>query len=184
MTVPREARSASPQPSADGSAPPATAADRITALYEQTAVSLIRLAYVILSDRQSAEDVVHDAFVSLYRRWGKLADPEGAEFYLRISVLNGCRSALRHRTVRSRHVLHERPAASAEASVFEGDERREVELAVDRLPPRQREALVLRYYLDLPDDEIARVMGVRPVTVRATVHRALDGLSRTLGEDS
>jgi RNA polymerase sigma-70 factor (sigma-E family) len=179
VTVSRKARSASPHPSADGNA-----AAGVTALYVQTAVGLIRLAYVILSDRQAAEDVVQDAFVGLYSRWGKLADPASAEGYLRASVLNGCRSMLRRQAVRSRHVLHERPAASADVSVFEGAERCEVERAVDRLPPRQREALVLRYYLNLPDEQIARLMGIRPVTVRATVHRALEGLGRALREDS
>ncbi len=160
------------------------AGEGVQSLYEQTAVSLIRLAYVILSNRQSAEDVVQDAFLALYRRWDKLADPAGAESYLRACVVNGCRSVLRSQRVRSRHVLHERPAASADVPVLDDDERGEVERAVDRLPRRQREVLVLRYYMDLADEEIARLMGVRPGTVRATVHRALEALGRELGGES
>jgi RNA polymerase sigma-70 factor (sigma-E family) len=184
--------SSSRQPAADGiaaegglaRAADGGAGDGVRALYEQTAVSLIRLAYVILSDRQRAEDVVHDAFLALYRRWGKLADPAGAEFYLRACVVNGCRSALRSQRVRSRHVLYERPAASADVAVLDADERSRVDRAVARLPRRQREVLVLRYYLDLADEEISQLMGVRPATVRSTVHRALDALGRELGHRS
>ncbi len=169
---------------ANGGAGDGGADDGVQALYEQTAVTLIRLAYVILSDHQCAEDVVQDAFLALYRRWGQLADPSRAEFYLRASVVNGCRSVLRSQRVRSRYVLHERPAASADIPVLDADERGEVDRAVDRLPQRQREVLVLRYYMDLADEEIAQVMGVRPGTVRATVHRALDALGRELGSES
>jgi RNA polymerase sigma-70 factor (sigma-E family) len=162
----------------------AAAAAAVSMLYEETAVSLIRLAYVILSDQQAAEDVVHDAFCNLYRRWDRLADRERAAHYVRASVINGCRSALRRRSVRSRKVLYELPAASPEAAVLGGEERAEIIRAVDRLPYRQREALVLRFYLDLPDEEIARLMDIRPGTVRSAIHRALAALGQTLREGS
>ena len=67
----------------------------VTALYAEHALGLTRLAHVMLGDRAAAEDVVHDAFAGLYRRWGQLADPAKAQGYLRSTVLNGCRSALR-----------------------------------------------------------------------------------------
>jgi RNA polymerase sigma factor (sigma-70 family) len=79
-------------------------------------------------------------------------------------------------------VLYELPAPSAEAAVLDGVERDDLIRAVDLLPARQRETLVLRYYLDLPDDEIARLMGVSPSTVRSAAHRALNALARTLRE--
>jgi RNA polymerase sigma-70 factor (sigma-E family) len=160
------------------------AAVAVGALYQATAVGLIRLAYVILGDRQAAEDVVQDAFCNLFRRWDRLSHLEGAEYYVRVSVLNACRSVLRRRAVRSRRVLHELPAPSVEAAVLGGEERAELIRAVDRLPRRQREALILRYYLDLPDDEIATLMGVGASTVRSTTHRALETLARTLKERS
>jgi RNA polymerase sigma-70 factor (sigma-E family) len=166
------------------SAASSAAAAAVSLLYEQMAVSLIRLAFVILSDRQAAEDVVQDAFCSLYRRWDRLADPAGAAHYVRASVINGCRSALRRRSVRNRKVLYELPAASAEAAILGHEERAELIRAVDRLPDRQREALVLRFYLDLPDEEIAALMHVRPGTVRSTIHRALAALGQTLREAS
>jgi RNA polymerase sigma-70 factor (sigma-E family) len=153
----------------------------VAALYQASAVSLIRLAFVMLGDLESAEDVVQEAFCGLYRQWGRLRDAERATFYLRTSVLNGCRSALRRRILRRRALPDQPPAVvSAEAVVLSGEEREEVFRAVGRLPHRQREALVLRFYLDLSDDEIAQVMGIRPSTVRSTMARALDALGRVL----
>ncbi len=161
-----------------------TAAEAVGVLYEQTAVGLIRLAYVILSDRQAAEDVVQDAFCSLYRRWDRLTDTGALAQYVRASVINGCRSALRRRSVRNRKVMYELPSPSPEADILSHEERSDVIRAVDRLPGRQREALVLRFYLDLPDEEIARLMNIRPGTVRSTIHRALAALAETLREAS
>jgi RNA polymerase sigma-70 factor (sigma-E family) len=160
------------------------AAAAVTGLYRATAVSMIKLAYVILGDQHAAEDVVQEAFCNLFRRWGQLSSVDGAERYVRASVLNGCRSVLRRRAVRGRKVLYELPAPSAEAAVLRSEERDELLRAVEFLPRRQRETLVLRYYLDLPDEDIARLMDVRQSTVRSTAHRALVSLARTLKERS
>jgi RNA polymerase sigma-70 factor (sigma-E family) len=154
----------------------------VGALYQASAVSLIRLAYIMLGDRPSAEDVVQEAFCGLYRRWDRLADTDSALYYVRSSVLNGCRSVLRSRAVRRRGVAYELPTVSAEAVVLGGEERVEVIRAVGRLPHRQREALVLRFYLDLSDEQIARVMGIAQSTVRSTIHRGLEAVSRALKE--
>jgi RNA polymerase sigma factor (sigma-70 family) len=81
-------------------------------------------------------------------------------------------------------VAFQLPEASAEAVALGGEEREEVARAVARPPHRQREALVLRFYLDLPDEEIARVMGIRPGTVRSTMHRAIGALGVALKEMS
>jgi RNA polymerase sigma-70 factor (sigma-E family) len=160
------------------------AAAAVGELYQATAVGLIRLAYVILGDRHAAEDVVQDAFCNLFRRWDRLSHVDAAEYYIRVAVLNACRSALRSRAVRSRRVLHELPAPSVEAAVLGGEERDELIRAVDRLPLRQRETLILRYYLDLSDDEIATLMGVGLSSVRSARHRALETLARNLEERS
>jgi len=172
--------------------PGRTGADEaVTALYQAHALGLIRLAHIMLGDRPAAEDVVQEAFCGLYRRWAKLSDPDRALPYVRSSVLNGCRSVLR-KTGREQAWAPapgaedgagdsgDRAAGSAEAAVLAGENAREVMRAVRRLPRRQREALVLRFYLDLTDAEIARDMGISPGTVRSNVHRALAALARTL----
>ena len=138
----------------------------------------------MLGDLPSAEDVVQEAFCGLYRRWDRLADTAGAQYYVRTSVLNGCRSALRRRAVR-RRIPGPGPTicpVSAETVVLGGEEREDVIRALRRLPDRQREVLVLRFYAELPDEQIARVMGIRPGTVRSTAFRALDALGRALKE--
>jgi RNA polymerase sigma-70 factor (sigma-E family) len=167
-----------------------SAEEAVAALYQASALSLIRMAYVMLDDLQGAEDVVQEAFYGLYRRWNRLKDADHAIFYVRAAVLNGCRSALRRRAVRRRLLADQpgqpgqRPAASAEAVVIQSEEREEVIRALTRLPHRQREALVLRFYLELSDEQIARVMDIRQSTVRSTVHRALEALGRDLKETS
>jgi RNA polymerase sigma-70 factor (sigma-E family) len=159
------------------------AAAAVSALYAEHAVSLIRLAYLMLGDRAAAEDAVQDAFCGLYRRWDRLADPARALGYVRTAVLNGSRSALRRRVAsRKLAATHHPPAASAESAVLSREERAEVMAAVRRLPGRQREALVLRFYLDLPEREIAQVMGLRPSSVRSATTRALRALGRSLEE--
>jgi RNA polymerase sigma-70 factor (sigma-E family) len=170
-----------------GAAPPelpagAGAEAAVTAIYQANALSLIRLAYITLGDLPSAEDVVQEAFYGLYRRWDRLKDASGALFYVRASVLNGCRSVLRRRAVRRRSLAYQPSAASAEAVVLSGEEREEVIRALGRLPHRQREVLVLRFYSELSDEEIARVMGIRQSTVRSAAYRALETLGRALTE--
>jgi RNA polymerase sigma-70 factor (sigma-E family) len=156
----------------------------LTMLYRVHALRLTRLAYVMLGNKPAAEDVVQDAFAGLYRRWGRLSDQRKALEYLRSSVLNGCRTAIRrnrpHRTLADL----EPSAISAETAVLASERQRTVMRAIRRLPDRQREALVLRFYLDEPEAEIARLMGIRPGTVRSTTHRALAALGRLLEEES
>jgi RNA polymerase sigma-70 factor (sigma-E family) len=167
---------------------PGTADKAVTELYRAHALRLTRLAYVMLGDRGLAEDIVQEAFAGLHRRWERLSDPAKAVFYLRSSVLNGCRTVLR-RSAAARALtlidLEEAPltvVASAEAAALSAEERRALMAAIRRLPARQREALVLRFYLDEPEAEIARLMGIRPGTVRSTTYRALAALGRLLEE--
>jgi RNA polymerase sigma-70 factor (sigma-E family) len=160
-----------------------SAESAITALYEAHAVGLIRLGVVMLGNRQAAEDVVQEAFCGLYRRWGQLAQTDRALPYVRASVLNGCRSELRAGLRNARRPAKALPAsaASAEDLALVGEEHRQVLAALQRLPDRQREALVLRYFLDLPEPEIARSMGITEGTVKSTTSRALTALARLLG---
>jgi RNA polymerase sigma-70 factor (sigma-E family) len=171
------------------SEPGPRADEGVTALYAAHAVGLIRLGFVMLGDRGSAEDVVQDAFLGLYRNWDRLDDQANALTYVRSSVLNGCRTALRSRVRRDRR---DRAAAaldawppfdSAEAAVLLSEEHQEVLAAVRRLPDRQREVLTLRYYLGLSADEAARVMGISVGTVKSAMSRAITALGRTLKEE-
>ena len=151
----------------------------------------------MLGDLAAAEDAVQEAFGGLFRRWAFLSDPAKAPEYLRSSVLNSCRSVLRTAGRRGQGRAASVPADadsaahphlfadSADVAVLRAEDRRAVLAALRRLPVRQREALVLRYYLDLPDDEIARILGVQRATVRSAVYRGLASLERILrGEPS
>ena len=162
--------------------------EAVTVLYRAHALRLTRLAYVMIGDRGLAEDIVQEAFAGLHRRWGRLSDTSKVVFYLRSSVLNGCRTVLRGSTAARALTLIDlggepmSVVASAEATALSTEERRALMSAIRRLPVRQREALVLRFYLDEPEAEIARLMGIRPGTVRSTTYRALAALGRLLEE--
>ena len=157
----------------------------VTELYAGHALGLVRLAVLLVGDRASAEDIVQDAFLGLYRRWDRLPDTSAPLAYLRVSVLNGCRTALRRRS-RALQVgnFTEPSAESAEAVALLSEEQRAVAGALRGLPERQREALVLRYYLDLSEAEIAGAMGISRGTVKSATSRALAAIGRTLREGS
>jgi RNA polymerase sigma-70 factor (sigma-E family) len=156
-------------------------AEAVTELYRAHALGLIRLAVVMLGDRAAAEDAVQEAFCGLYRRWHSLADPAKALSYARSSVINNCRTVLRRRRYQG-GPTGDPPGESAEALALIGEEHRQVLAAIRRLPARQREVLVLRFYLDLDEEEIAASMRISRGTVKSTTSRALAALGRILGE--
>ena len=165
--------------------PPAagwTADEAVTRLFAIHYRPLVRLA-TLLADSSGAEEVVQDAFVELHQRWGRLRDPERAASYLRQTVVNRSRSALRHRGVVDRFLRRqtEPPSVpSAEASVVAEETYAEILAEVRRLPARQREALVLRYYGDLSEAQTAEVMGVSLGAVKSHTSRALGALRRAM----
>jgi len=163
---------------------PPHATDAVTALYAEHGLGLVRLAVIMLGDRAAAEDVVQDAFLGLYRRWDSLTDASNPLAYVRASVMNGCRSALRRRSRGPVALFTEPPAESAEARALVSEEYRAVVAAIRRLPARRREALLLRYYLDMSEDETARAMGVSRGTVKSATSRALAAIGRILKEES
>ena len=176
------------RPVRPGAADPAAAdragEDLVDDLFRAHAVTLVRVAMLLLGDQPSAEDVVQDAFFGLYRSLPKLRDRSKALPYLRASVINGSRSVLRTRKrAVLRGVQHEPPVWSAESAVMVGEDRKALLAAVARLPRRAREVLALRYYLDLPDHEIAAALGVSRTTVSSTASRALAALGRELQEE-
>ncbi|MFB4306309.1 RNA polymerase sigma factor [Actinomadura sp. GTD37] len=157
----------------------------LVALYMEHQLGLVRMAVLLVGDEATAEDVVQDVFLRMQERCPRLDDEDKLLAYVRAAVLNGCRMALRRRRTIWRYSQpHEPPVWSAESAAMLSEERRAVMRALDRLPRRQREAVVLRYYLDLTDDEVSAAMGIRQGTVRSTMARALAALARELGEEA
>ena len=160
------------------------ARQHVSALYRTHALALVKLAVLMTGDQSTAEDVVQDAFLGLYRRWSALHDADKAIGYLRSSVLNGCRSVHRVRFRRQGITLDPPLSAdSAEAEALLGEAHREVLAALRRLPRRQREAVVLRYYLDMTEEQAAQAMGVARGTVKSATSRGLTALPRMLKEE-
>jgi RNA polymerase sigma-70 factor (sigma-E family) len=157
----------------------------LTALFRQRQVELVRLALFFVGDRPSAEDVVQDVFARVCTRWKRIGDGQDALPYIRSAVINACRSVLRKRAVIRRFGAQPDPPPvwSAEAEVVLGEERRAVLRALASLPIRRRQVLVLRYYFDLSEAEIARTLRVSRGTVKSTAARGLASLAKTLGEE-
>lgn len=135
--------------------------------------AVLRWAHLLTGDRGRAEDLVQHAFAATYRHWRRI-DPERAEAYVRRAVLNAHLSWWRRgwRAEQSMGELPERPGPDRTGDV---DERDAMWTALAALPPRQRAVLVLRYYEDLPEAEIARVLDIAPGTVKS---QAAKGLAR------
>jgi RNA polymerase sigma-70 factor (sigma-E family) len=156
----------------------------VSRLHQTHGLALVRMAKLLVGDQQSAEDVVQDAFLGLYRAMPRLHDPEAVLPYLRTAVLNRARSTLRfRRRAALRKVLHQPPDPSAESAVMDWADRQVVTAAVRRLPRRAREVLVLRYYVDLSDADIAATLGISRGTVSSTASRAIAALARDLKEE-
>lgn len=157
--------------------------EAVVALFRAHHARLVAFARLLVDDRQTAEDVVQEAFTALHRRWGRLRDPEAALAYLRTAVTNGARDALRRRrTVRG--FRPERPAevASAEAVVVRRDEHRRALDGLRGLPTRQREVLTLRYFFDLNEAQIAETLGVSRGSVKQHASRGLAALTHQMAE--
>jgi RNA polymerase sigma-70 factor (sigma-E family) len=152
----------------------------ITQLFHCHYAQFVRLAVIVGADEE-AEDIVEEAFCALHRRWHKLRDPNAALPYLRSVVCNLVRMRLRHMEVVRRHPEEPRPDAdSAESVAVLREDQREVVAALRRLPARQREALVLRYWLGLREAGVAHAMGISRGAVKAHTSRGMAGLKRTL----
>lgn len=154
----------------------------LEALYRQQRMRMVRLAILLVDEPATAEDVVQEAFTGLYRNWKRLRDARAAIGYLRTAVVNGSRSVLRRRkTAREYQPPHQTNARSAESLAMLTAEHQAIVSALGDLPPRQREVLVLRYYGDLSEAEIAEATGVSKGTVKSTASRALEALQKNMG---
>jgi RNA polymerase sigma-70 factor (sigma-E family) len=158
---------------ADDDAEPvsADAATAFAAVYEARYAHLVRLARLV-GDSGRAEEIVQDAFVQLYRRWTRVEHPAP---WLRAAVISGCRSAGRRRAVARRH-----DTETVDAPAPDDAEALAVRDALGMLTPRQRAAVVLRYFDDLSERDIAATLGCRPGTVKSLLARALPRLREVL----
>lgn len=139
-------------------------------LYAERYARMVRLAHLLTGSNAIAEEIVQDAFVRVYERWAHVEHPPA---YLRQAVVNACRSHRRSRRRERRRSL----VTGAEATSPEVDEMRD---ALASLTDRQRAAVVLRFYEDLPEAEIARLLGCRPGTVKSLLARGLDKLRKVI----
>jgi len=179
---------AAPHGAASWQAPaPATwdADEIVTEIYTSHYNQLVRLALLLVRDVQTAEEVVQDAFEQMHKAWRRLHDPDKALSYLRQTVVNRSRSVLRHRKVVDLHPPKPAPdEPSAEHGALTLIERSAVVSALRLLPVRQREAIVLRYYADLSEADIAKTMGISKGAVKSHTARAMAALKSTLTQEA
>lgn len=145
-------------------------ADSFEGLYRTSCAEMTRLAYLITGSLHVAEEVTHDSFIAVQRRWDSIDHPRA---YLRQTVVNRSRSHLRRLQVqRSAPIEPSQPVLPQEID--------ETWQLVQQLPIKRRTAVVLRYYLDLPIAEIAALMNVRSGTVKSLLHRGRETLRKQL----
>jgi RNA polymerase sigma-70 factor (sigma-E family) len=178
---------------AAGPATPATVAPAavdaealLVALYEREAANLVRLARLFTDDRNAAEDLVQEAFVRLHRAVHRIEQPERAAAYLRSIVLNLARDHNRRGLMSLRHFEALTPESSAEAPEdrIELDEQKaRVLQALRALSPQQRSCLVLRFYLELSEREVADTLGISVNSVKTHTRRGMERL-RLLLQDT
>jgi RNA polymerase sigma-70 factor (sigma-E family) len=152
---------------------------RLADAYVRSAPGGIRLAYLLTGDRAVAEDLVQEAFIRFVGRFQFLRDPDAFEPYLRRTIVNLSKNHFRRRAVERAYLEREGRRiehVSTDPDVATYDSLRS---ALLRLPPRQRTALVLRHFEDLPDAMIAELLRCRPATVRSLVVRGLKALRAT-----
>ena len=160
---------------------------RITALFEQHYVELCRLARLLVDDPGSSEELVQEAFLKTFASWGRMRDPDKAFWYVRRAVVNLARSRLRRNKVerQGNAVVWQQQWAPAKGE-WDPDRREQVLAvleAVRALSPRQREIVVLRYYSDLLESDIASLLGCSIGTVKSQLARARHKLSDQLSSE-
>jgi RNA polymerase sigma-70 factor (sigma-E family) len=153
-------------------------------LFDEHYGALCRLAYVILGDHALSEEVVMEAFVRTFSGWNRLRDASRADFYLRRAVINISRSGIRRKIVerRAKSVLSARPEVHPDPDASETSDL--LWTAVRELPERQRACVVLRYYEDLPDREIAEILDCSVGTVKSQLSKARAKLALAIGSES
>jgi RNA polymerase sigma-70 factor (sigma-E family) len=161
------------------------AAEVVTEIYTGHYNQLVRLAVLLVHDVQTAEEVVQDSFEAMHLAWKRLHESDKALSYLRQTVVNRSRSVLRHRKVVDMHAPKPAPdEPSAEHAALVLLERSAVADALRALPGRQREAIVLRYYADFSEADIAAAMGISRGAVKSHTARAMAALKSILEQET
>ena len=158
--------------------------EEVASLFRRHYVPMCRLAYVILGDAGVAEEVVMEALVKTFSGWRRIKDLDKSEAYLKRAVVNGCRSKIRRKVIETRAASVLRSRASDDLRSWDSDQRetrRELWDAIHLLPERQRAAVVLFYYEDLPEAEIADILQCSIGTVKSQLFKARAKLGRSLG---
>ncbi|MBF9070742.1 SigE family RNA polymerase sigma factor [Streptacidiphilus fuscans] len=155
--------------------------DHLTETYQAHYASLLRLAALLLDDTASCEDVVQEAFIRVHSARRRLRDPDKTLAYLRQTVVNLSRSTLRRRIIGLRLLQKPMPdMASAEEGAYDALERDELIVALRGLQRRQREVLVLRYFSDMTEAQVADTLGISVGSVKAYGSRGLAALRVTM----
>jgi RNA polymerase sigma-70 factor (sigma-E family) len=152
---------------------------RVRALFEEQYAGLCRLAYLIVGDEPQAEELVMDAFLRTLAGWRRIRDLDKADRYLRRAVVNLSRSKNRRRQTEERSASNDQPTMAHSVDT-DPEDARIVWDAVRTLPHRQRAAVVLRYYEDLPEADIADALGCSVGTVKSQLSKARTTLASTL----
>jgi RNA polymerase sigma-70 factor (sigma-E family) len=154
---------------------------RIESLYRQHVARVTRIAYLLVGDAAVAQEIAHDAFIRTCGRLHSMRDPSAFGAYLTRTTVNLCKRHRQRRALELRHL--DRQAASVPAYVSQPDvETKDQVLGILRaLPHRQRAAIVLRFYGDLSESDIADALGCPPGTVKSLISRGLQRLRAELG---
>ncbi|WP_190817703.1 SigE family RNA polymerase sigma factor [Saccharopolyspora pogona] len=155
---------------------------KLTDLYQEHYRQLLRIAILLVDDRASAEDIVQDAYVRVFDSRSRLRDPDKALAFLRQAVLNRARSMLRRRLIAKKYQPKLAIEDSQPDDTGRGVDRAVLAAALAKLPRRQREAVVLRYYADLSEARTAEIMGCSQGAVKSYCSRGVSRLSDLLGE--
>jgi RNA polymerase sigma factor (sigma-70 family) len=158
-------------------------ADLLDVLFRRHYTALLRLGFVMMGDREAAEDAVQEAFVALHRHRSSLRDPDAAEAYLRSAVLNRSRSWVRRQVTQRAPrplLLVRKYQESPEDTMVGRDEAGSLVAAMRTLARRQREVLACRYVLELSVAETAQLLGISDGSVKAHTHRGLQALQQRI----
>jgi RNA polymerase sigma-70 factor (sigma-E family) len=158
---------------------------RFAELYLQHASEAIRLAFLLTGDQHAAEDIAQDAFISLFGRFQERKSPDAFEAYLRRTIVNVSRDRFRKLRSERRYMARQANSSSFQVAVAPQIEEREViRKALQTLPHRQRAALVLRFYLDLSEQQTADVLQCSVPAVKSLVTRATGALRKRMGGET
>lgn len=162
---------------ADSMSEPRARTSSMEELYATNAQRAGRLAYFLVGDKELAQDLVQEAFLKVFARWGNLREPHSFAAYLNRTVVNLAHKTHRRRRIERRY-LDQQPRLEAVALERDYETADELWQQLQLLPQRQRTAIVLRYYEDLSDEQAAAAMGCSETAIASLVQRALGALRK------